>query len=82
MLAKLILGAPMVYLSFRLGLWMLRGLANPLPGPPPAGEMRRVNLRFRCSICGLEIRMTAAPNQEPEPPRHCLEDMDLVAPVE
>jgi len=82
MLVKLILGAPMVYLSFRLGFWMLRGLANPLPGPPPAGEMRRVNLRFRCSICGLEIRMTAAPNEEPEPPRHCLEDMDLVAPVE
>ncbi|CAA9235072.1 MAG: hypothetical protein AVDCRST_MAG50-1387 [uncultured Acidimicrobiales bacterium] len=82
MLVKLIIGAPMVYLSLRIGFWMLKGLANPLPGPPPAGEMRRVNVRFRCSICGVEIRMTAAPNEDPEPPRHCLEDMDLVAPVE
>ena len=23
-----------------------------------------------------------APEEDPEPPRHCLEDMDLVAPVE
>ena len=44
--------------------------------------MRRVNLRYRCSVCGAEVRMTAAPEQEPEAPRHCMEDMDFVAPVE
>ena len=26
--------------------------------------------------------MTAAVDEDPEPPRHCLEDMDLVAPIE
>jgi hypothetical protein len=66
----------------RLGLAVLRGLATPPPEPPPEGEMRKVKLVFRCSICGAEVRMTAAPTEEPEPPRHCLEDMDLVAPVE
>jgi len=66
----------------RTGLFFIRAFAQPVPAPPPAGEMRRVNLRYRCSICGAEVRMTAAPEQEPEAPRHCLEDMELVAPVE
>jgi len=39
-----------------------------------------VNLRYRCSICGAEVRMTQATEELPDPPRHCQEDMDLVAP--
>jgi hypothetical protein len=64
-----------------VGIWILRGFARPLPAPPPAGEMRKVNLRYRCSVCGAELRMTAAAEEDPEPPRHCMEDMDLVAPA-
>jgi hypothetical protein len=67
---------------FRLGLGMLRGLARPIPEPPPPGELRKVKLMFRCSICGTEVRMTSATEEIPAPPRHCLEDMDLVAPIE
>ena len=67
---------------WRLGLAMLRGLARPVPEPPPSGELRKVKIAYRCSICGAEVRMTVAPNEDPEPPRHCLEDMDLVAPIE
>jgi hypothetical protein len=67
---------------FRVGLGMLRGLARPIPEPPPPGELRKVKIMYRCSICGTEVRMTAATNEMPEPPRHCLEDMDLVAPIE
>jgi hypothetical protein len=78
---KLIIGLAFAYVVLKLGFWMLRGLANPLPPPPPAGEMRRVNLRFRCGVCGVELKMTAAPDEEPPPPRHCTEDMELVAPV-
>ena len=33
-------------------------------------------------VCGMEIRLTRATDEDPEPPRHCQEDMDLVAPVE
>lgn len=67
---------------FWVGLTVLRALARPLPPPPPPGEMRKVNLRFRCDICGAEVRMTLATDQEPEPPRHCQDEMTLVAPIE
>jgi hypothetical protein len=33
-------------------------------------------------VCGVELRLTMAPDEDPPPPRHCLEDMDIVAPVE
>jgi hypothetical protein len=26
--------------------------------------------------------MTMAPDQNPPPPKHCLEDMDLIAPID
>jgi hypothetical protein len=67
---------------WRIGIGLLRSLGRPLPPPPPEGEMRRVNVRYRCSICGVEVRMTLADAEDPPPPRHCQEDMDLVAPVE
>jgi hypothetical protein len=71
-----------IYALLRIGLVMLGGLARPVPEPPPAGELRKVKIQYRCSVCGAEVRMTVAPDEEPEPPRHCLEDMDLVAPIE
>ena len=61
---------------------MLRGLARPRPEPPPVGEVRRVDLRYRCGVCGAEVRMTRAANEDPEPPRHCMEEMELLAPLE
>ena len=63
----------------RAGVALLRMLARPNE-PPPPGEMRRVNLRYRCGVCGAEVRMTQAAEDLPPPPRHCQEDMDLVAP--
>jgi hypothetical protein len=64
-----------------VGLRVLRGLATPVPEPPPPGELRKVKISYRCSLCGAEVRMTVAPDQDPDPPRHCQEDMDLVAPT-
>ncbi|MGH3849992.1 MAG: hypothetical protein ACRDRT_09860 [Pseudonocardiaceae bacterium] len=63
----------------RIGMFMLGGLARPHP-PPPTGELRRVNLRYRCSLCLAEVRMVQATEELPAPPRHCQEEMDLVAP--
>ena len=78
-----LLGAIAVtYVVARVGFGLLRSLTTPLPPPPPPGELRRVNLRYRCSVCGMEIRLTRAADEDPEPPRHCQEDMDLVAPVD
>jgi hypothetical protein len=61
---------------------MLRGLSRPMPEPPPPGEMRKVNLRYRCSICGAEARLTLATDEDPDPPRHCQEEMQLVTPID
>jgi len=66
-------------LIWKLGTMMLGGLARPVPEPPPPGELRKVKLLYRCSICGTELRMTAANDQVPDPPRHCQDDMDLMA---
>ena len=77
-----VVAALLVGLLFKIGFAMLGGLATPLPEPPPAGELRKVKLTYRCSICGTEVRMTTANDQMPDPPRHCLEDMDLVTPVD
>lgn len=76
------MGVVVAVVLVKLGLAVLRALAHPVPEPPPPGELRKVNLRYRCSVCGTELRMTSAPDQDPEPPRHCLEDMDLVTPIE
>ncbi len=70
------------YLIFRMGMAVLRALATPLPEPPPAGELRKVKITYRCPICGTEVRMTVATDEDPEPPRHCQGDMDVVAPIE
>lgn len=69
------------YVLWKSGIAMLRSFTTPLPPPPPTGEMRRVNVRYRCSVCGLEIKLTLAPDEDPPPPRHCLEDMIVVAPL-
>lgn len=69
-------------LIIRSGLAILRGMAAPIPEPPPPGELRKVKIQFRCAVCGSEVRMTAANDQEPEAPRHCMQEMDLVAPIE
>ena len=75
-------GLAMGVILWKTGIGMLRSMGTPLPEPPPAGEMRRINVRYRCSVCGLELRMTLAPDEDPPAPRHCLEDMDPVAPIE
>jgi hypothetical protein len=78
----LLMAALAVLVFFRIGFAMLGGLAQPIPEPPPAGELRKVKIMYRCSICGTEVRMTVANDEMPEPPRHCQDEMDLVTPVD
>ena len=66
---------------WKTGIGFLRTMGAPPPAPPPAGEMRKLNVRYRCTVCGLEIKLTLAPDEDPPPPRHCLEDMEIVAPI-
>ncbi|HUR18155.1 MAG TPA: hypothetical protein VMZ51_04350 [Acidimicrobiales bacterium] len=81
-MVKLVVSLVFIFLAMKLGIIILRGLARPAPEPPPTGEMRRVSLKYRCPTCGVALKMTAAPDSDPPPPRHCMEDMQLVAPIE
>lgn len=78
---KIAIGVVASYVILRFGLFFIRMFAAPVP-TPEAGALRRVNLKYQCQICGAEVRMTKAGEDLPPPPRHCLEDMELVSPVE
>ena len=80
MVWKLLIAAVAFLVIWKLGTFVLRAISSPMP-EPQAGELRKVNLRYRCSICGVEVRMTSAPDEMPEPPRHCMDEMQLVAPT-
>ena len=79
---KAVVAGLFIWVVLRLGVLLLGGLARPIPEPPPEGELRKVKLHYRCEICGTEVRMTVAADLDPEPPRHCQDDMTLVTPVE
>ena len=75
-------GGGLLFLGiWKAGLAMLKSMTSPTPPPPPPGEMRRINVRYRCSVCGVELKMTMAPDEDPPPPKHCLEEMDMIAPI-
>ena len=76
---KILMAIAVAMVLLRMGLAVLRTLATPLPEPPPVGELRKVKLQYRCSLCGTEVRMTVATNESPDPPRHCMDDMELMA---
>ena len=69
------------FVVWKVGIGMLRSVTRPLPAPLPPGEMRRINVRYRCDVCGVELKMLMAPDEDPPPPKHCLEDMIEVAPL-
>ena len=76
---KILMAVAVAMVLLRMGLAVLRTLATPLPEPPPTGELRKVKLQYRCSLCGTEVRMTVATDESPNPPRHCMDDMELIA---
>lgn len=66
---------------WKFGFGMLRALSQPPVPPPEPGALRKVNVRYRCDVCGVELKLTMAPDDDPPPPKHCLEDMLLVPPL-
>lgn len=74
-IAAFLLGAVIL----RAGWFLLQSFATPPPPPPEPGTLRKVRLTYRCPSCGAEMRMTMAASEDPEPPRHCMEEMELVS---
>jgi hypothetical protein len=77
---RLLVAFAAFWVLWKVGRAMLGGLVRPIPEPPPPGELRRVKLLYRCAVCGTEVRMTVANDETPDPPRHCMDEMELVAP--
>jgi hypothetical protein len=80
MVLKILVAVVAFVVIVKVGVFFLRALATPTP-VPDAGELRKVNLRYECTICGAQVKMTKAGEDLPPPPRHCLEDMELKAPA-
>lgn len=76
----LLCGVALMAFIWKIGLGLLKGMSSLLPPPPPSGEMRKVDVRYRCTVCGVEIRMTQAPDEDPPAPKHCMEEMVVMAP--
>ncbi|MGE0796537.1 MAG: hypothetical protein AB7H43_08310 [Acidimicrobiia bacterium] len=76
---KSLLAGGVALVALRVGITFLRSFGSPLPPPPPVGELRKVRLRYRCNQCGMELRVDAAAEEDPMAPRHCMDEMDLVA---
>jgi hypothetical protein len=74
-------GLLIAFVLWKTGIGMLRALSRPPAPPAEPGELRKVNVRYRCDVCGVELKLTLAPDEDPPPPRHCLEDMVVVAPL-
>ncbi len=74
-------GLVLMVVLWRTGMTMLHALSAPPVEPPEPGEMRKVNVKYRCDVCGVELKLTMAPDADPPPPKHCLEEMLVVAPL-
>ncbi len=78
-LVSIIIAVMAFLLIYTVGVKLMASFSRSQPPPAPTGELRRVRLTYRCQVCGTEVRMTKAPRQEPEPPRCCMQEMDLIA---
>ena len=58
-----------------VGAAVLRKFKIAPPEEPDPTDLRPVDLRYRCQVCGAEVTMTVSASDEPEAPRHCREDM-------
>jgi hypothetical protein len=76
---RILLGVTVAVIVYVIGASMLRKFHVAPPAEPDPDEIRPVDLHYRCIVCGAEVTMTAAQDDDPEPPRHCREDMVPVA---
>jgi hypothetical protein len=75
---QLLVAVAIFVVVMRVGLWGIRMVATPPPPPPPEGEMRKIDARYRCAVCGIEMKVLLSPEETPDPPRHCMEEMALL----
>lgn len=72
---RVLLGLAGAVTIYVIGAALLRKFKIEPEAEPDPSQLRPVEVEFRCAVCGTTVVMTAAPGDEPEPPRHCREDM-------
>ncbi len=78
-LFKVVVAIVAFFCIYLTGTFIVRAFTHVPPPEPEIGPLRKVDYRYRCTVCGTEVTMTSAPEDEiPHAPRHCREDMNLV----
>ena len=60
---------------YLIGAGIIRKFRIAPPEEPDPADLRPADAHFRCTVCGAEVTMTVSATDDPEPPRHCREDM-------
>lgn len=76
-LLNIVIAVLIGYVIWKASMSTLRMLATPPPEINP-DDVVETEQKYRCSVCGTEVTMTAVNVVELKPPRHCREDMDEV----
>lgn len=83
-----LVAAVIVAAIIKLGFMALRMLGaqfdEPASKPKRTEDVEEYDLRYRCIVCGAEVRLTrlASGDDDFEPPKHCREEMQLVVEAE
>jgi len=73
---RLAIAIAAVFVIYLIGAATLAKFKIAPPNEPDPDDVVPVELRYRCSVCGAEVTMTAAnAEHDIEAPRHCREDM-------
>ncbi len=77
---RILIAVFVAVLLYLFAVKLIRAMLRPAPpDEPDLSLLRPVDLHYRCGVCGAGVTMTAAPGDEdPDPPRHCKEDMVLI----
>ena len=72
----------LIAVAIGVAIWLIairviRMLAEPPPDVDP-DDIVATDIKYRCSICGTEVTMTAVSTSEAAAPKHCREEMDEV----
>ena len=81
-IVRVAIAIPAGLLIYLVGASTLRKFKIPPDAEPDPERVVPIDVRYRCTVFGAEVTMTAAQaGEEPEAPRHCREDMVRVGPV-
>jgi len=76
---RIVLAVAAAVTIYLIGAAIIRKFHIDPPPEPDPEDVRPVDLRYRCGVCGAEVTMTASSEEDPTAPRHCREDMELVS---